>query len=104
MSTRFKWDGVRLLKKRKGFILFEALTSLTISLIIILTLTICISEQFKLINDWEMKVTAHQFILQHLHDRKFPERVMVKNKVYYFQESANKYQVTVNQHVYQVDK
>jgi hypothetical protein len=95
---------VKLLKKHDGFILFEALTSLTISLIIILTLTICISEQFKLINDWEMRVTAHQFILQHLRFQNFPKQVMVKNKIYYFQKDSNKYQVTVNQHVYQVNK
>ncbi|CAJ1196634.1 hypothetical protein CPR19092_LGOLGGFK_01872 [Companilactobacillus paralimentarius] len=102
MNIEFKWDGVKLLRKRSGFILVEALTSLTISLMIIFMLSLCVSEQFKLINQWEQRVNAHKIILLHLENSHMPDKVMIKNRIYYYQKIENTYQVKVNNHVYQV--
>ncbi|GEO58431.1 hypothetical protein [Companilactobacillus bobalius] len=90
------------MKRHSGFILVEALTSLTISLTIIFMLSLCVSEQFKLINQWEQRVNAHKIILLHLENSHMPNRVTIKNRIYYYQKIGNTYQVRVNNHVYQV--
>lgn len=102
MNIEFKWDGVKSLRRRSGFILVEALTSLTISLMIIFMLSICVSEQFKLINEWEQRVNAHKIILLHLKNKDIPNQVTIKNRIYNYQQIGNVYQVKVNNHVYQV--
>jgi len=70
---------------------------------IIFTLTYCVNEQFKLLNQWEQRVTAHKIILLHLKSKDVPDKVIVKNKKYYFSEDNNKYRVTVNKDVYQIE-
>ncbi|GEO47839.1 hypothetical protein LKI01_18380 [Companilactobacillus paralimentarius] len=90
------------MKRHSGFILVEALTSLTISLTIIFMLSLCVSEQFKLINQWEQRVNAHKIILLHLENSHMPNKVTIKNRIYYYQKIGNTYQVRVNNYVYQV--
>lgn len=65
-------------------------------------LSLCVSEQFKLINQWEQRVNAHKIILLHLENPHMPKKVTVKNRIYYYQKIGNTYQVRVNNHVYQV--
>lgn len=89
-------------KKSEGFVLIEAITSLTISLLIIFTLTYCVNEQFKVLNSWEQRVNAHKIILLHLQDTNMPQKVTVKGQDYYFSQTENKYQVRVNKNVYQI--
>jgi len=74
-----------------------------ISIMIIFTLTLCVSEQFKLLNNWEQRVNAHRLILQHLEYPDMKDQVIIKNQKYYFQRIENKYQVTVNKNVYQIN-
>lgn len=94
---------MKLLKnKRSGFILLESLVSLAISLLIIFTLTICVSEQFKLLNQWEHRVTAHKIIWLHLKSPAVRDPVIVKNEKYYFQQKGDLYQVIVGHEIYQI--
>jgi len=104
MPIKFKWGGVKLLKHRHdGFILIESISSLAISIMIIFTLTICINEQFKVLTHWEQRVNAHKIILLHLNSKDIPNKIIIKNQAYYFQQKENKYQVTVNKNVYQAE-
>ncbi|WP_057881253.1 hypothetical protein [Companilactobacillus kimchiensis] len=80
--------------------MIESLTALMISTLIILTLSICVSEQFKLLNEWEQRVNAHKIILLHLKSTELPNPIIVKGQKYYFYQKENKYQVRVNQNVY----
>lgn len=65
-------------------------------------LSLCVSEQFKLINQWEQRVNAHKIILLHLENSYMPNKVTIKNRIYYYQKIGNTYQVRVNNYVYQV--
>lgn len=82
--------------------MLESLISLFVSLMIILTLTICVSEQFKLLNQWEHRVTAHKVIWLHLKSQAVRDPVIVKNQKYYFQQKGATYQVKVGHEIYQV--
>lgn len=89
--------------RRNGVVLLESLTALTISLMIILTLTYCVSEQFKLLNNWEQRVNAHKVILLHLQNKNIPDPIIIRNQEYYFFHDQNKYQVKVGENVYQIE-
>jgi len=98
---------VRLLrKKHEGFILVESLTAFAISLMIILTLSYCVNEQFSLLNHWEERVNADKIILLHLKvegdiaENNIPNPLTIKGQKYLFSKKKNSYQVTVNNHVY----
>lgn len=65
-------------------------------------LSLCVSEQFKLINQWEQRVNAHKIILLHLENSHMPNKVTIKNRIYYYQKIGKTYQVRVNNYVYQV--
>ncbi|AUI70782.1 hypothetical protein COSHB9_13870 [Companilactobacillus alimentarius] len=91
-------------QKRNGFILFESLTALIISVSVIFTLTLCVTEQFKLIDKWEQRVNAHKIILLYLEGQDVSRKIVIKNRVYYFSQTQNKYQVMVNKNVYQIEK
>jgi len=102
---------VKLLKKRHdGFILIESLTAFAISLMILLTLSYCVNEQFKLINYWEERVNADKIILLHIKNKdnsiakNFPNKLIIKGQSYYFTQSQNIYQVEVNNHVYKISR
>lgn len=102
---------MKLLKKRHdGFILIESLTAFTISLMIILTLSYCVNEQFKLINYWEERVNADKIILLHIKNKdnritkNFPNELIIKGQSYHFKQKQNFYQVEVNKHVYKIPK
>lgn len=102
MYIKFKWDGVRSLNSRRGFVLIESLTALMISTLIIFLLTICVNEQFKLLNDWEQRVNAHKVILLNLKDPQVKNPLVIENKRYYFQKNNETYQVRVNNDVYEI--
>ncbi|WP_119326560.1 hypothetical protein [Companilactobacillus musae] len=89
-------------RRHEGFILIEAITSLTIALLVIFTLTLCVNEQFKLLNNWEQRVNAHKIVLLHLKNSQIPEKMTIKGQDYYFSQIKNKYQVRVNKNVYQI--
>ena len=91
-------------QKRNGFILFESLTALIISVSVIFTLTLCVTEQFKLIDKWEQRVNAHKIILLYPEGQDVSRKIVIKNRVYYFSKTQNKYQVMVNKNVYQIEK
>jgi len=103
MLIKFSLVGVKLLKeKHEAFVLLESITALMISLMIIFTLTLCVSEQFKLLNRWEQRVNAHKIMLLHLSNQNMRDPIIVKNQKYYFRQQENKYQVRVNGNVYQM--
>ncbi|MFC6176992.1 hypothetical protein ACFQAV_09075 [Companilactobacillus huachuanensis] len=97
-------------KKHDGFVLIESLTAFAISLMIILTLSYCVNEQFKLINYWEERVNADKIILLHIKNkdnkfaRNFPNKLIIKGQSYYFTQNQNFYQVEVNKNVYKIFK
>jgi len=94
---------VRSLKsKRDGFILLESLTALMISIMIIFTLSFCVSEEFKLLNHWEQRVNAHKIMLLHLSNTNLRDPIIIKNQKYYWRKQDNNYQVRVNDNVYQM--
>jgi len=94
---------VKLLRnKHEGFILLESLTALMISMMIIFTLSLCVSEEFKLLNHWEQRVNAHKIMLLHLGNANLRDPIVIKNQKYYFQQQNNNYQVRVNDNVYQM--
>lgn len=90
--------------RHKAFILIESLTALAISMLIITTLTYCINEQFKLLDNWEQRVTAHKVIWLNLKSDHIPNPLIVKDKKYYFKKYDNKYQVKVGSNVYQIEE
>lgn len=89
-------------KVHSGLVLLESLISLAISLVIISTLTLCISEQFKILHNWEERVNAHKLISLHLQNENIPDQITVKGQKYFFAKNQNSYQVRVNQNVYQI--
>lgn len=97
-------------RRHDGFILIESLTAFAISLMILLTLSYCVNEQFKLINYWEERVNADKIILLHLKNkdnkvaRDFPNKLIIKGQSYHFEQNQNFYQVEVNKHVYKIPK
>ena len=91
-------------KKHEGFILLESLTGFAISLMIILTLSYCVNEQFKLLSHWEEQVNADKIILMHLKSKEIPNILIIKGKEYSFTNTSNSYQVEVNKNVYQIKK
>jgi len=96
---------VRLLKlKHNGFILIESLTAFSISLLIILTLSYCVNEQFKLLNHWEEQVNADKIVLLHLKNDKVPNPLIIRNQRYYFSKESDFYRVHVNGQDYQIKK
>lgn len=95
---------MKLLKKREGFVLIESITAFAISILIISTLTYCVNEQFKLLNQWEQRVNAHKIILMNLEKNNFPKVVTIKNKQYSFKENQSGYQVSVGKDVYEMEK
>jgi len=84
--------------------LLESLTGFAISLMIILTLSYCVNEQFKLLNQWEEQVNADKIILMHLKSKEIPNLLTIKGKEYSFTNTSNSYQVEVNKNVYQIKK
>ena len=100
-----RWDGVKYLNlKRKGLLLLESLTAFFISLIIIFTLTYCVTEQLKLLNYWEERATADKVIWLHLKRNNIPDPLIVAGRKYYYHQQNNLYQVKVNNHVYSIKK
>ncbi|WP_338216622.1 hypothetical protein [Companilactobacillus muriivasis] len=91
-------------KKHEGFILLESLTGFAISLMIILTLSYCVNEQFKLLSQWEEQVNADKIILMHLKSKEIPNVLIIKGKEYSFTNTSNSYQVEANKNVYQIKK
>lgn len=85
-----------------GFVLIESLTALMISTLVIFLLTICINEQFKLLNGWEQRVNAHKIILLNLKYPQLKNPITIENKRYYFEKNKENYQVRVNNDVYQI--
>lgn len=88
--------------KHDGFILLESITGLLIAMMVILTLTFCVNEQFKLLAHWEERVNAHKLLLLHLQNSHIPDPIIIKDKKYYFHQQENKYQIQVNKNVYQM--
>lgn len=82
--------------------MIESLTALMISTMIIFLLTICINEQFKLLNGWEQRVNAHKIILLNLKYPQLKNPITIENKRYYFKKNEKSYQVQVNNDVYQI--
>lgn len=80
------------------------MTAFSISLMIILTLTYCINEQFKLVNYWEERVNADKIILMNLKSDNIPNPLIIKNQKYYYKSQKNSFQVEVNKHVYEIKK
>jgi hypothetical protein len=72
--------------QHKGFVLLESLTAFTISLMIILTLTYCVNEQFKLLNRWEEQVNADKIVLLNLKNDNIPNPLIIEGQKYFFQE------------------
>lgn len=95
---------MRLLRQHKGFMLIESITALAISLLVVGTLTYCITSQFRILNQWEQRVNAHKMILLHLQQKQIPQTITIKNQKYHFQENINNYQVSVGNDVYQMEK
>lgn len=90
--------------QHKGFVLLESLTAFTISLMIILTLTYCVNEQFKLLNRWEEQVNADKIVLLNLKNDNIPNPLIIKGQKYFFSRENNLFKVSVNNHVYQIEK
>lgn len=84
--------------------LLDSLTGFAISLMIILTLSYCVNEQFKLLNHWEEQVSADKIVLMHLKSKEIPDLLIIKGKEYSFTNTSNFYQVEVNKNVYQIEK
>lgn len=70
---------------------------------VVLTLTYCINEQFKLLNNWEERVNAHKIMLLNLKNNNIPNPLIIKNQEYYFFRHENKFEVKVNKNVYQME-
>jgi hypothetical protein len=90
--------------QHKGFVLLESLTAFTISLMIILTLTYCVNEQFKLLNRWEEQVNADKIVLLNLKNNNIPNPLIIEGQKYFFSRENNLFKVSVNNHVYQIEK
>lgn len=82
--------------------MLESLTALMISTLVIFLLTICINEQFKLLNGWEQRVNAHKIILLNLKSPAIKNPITIENKKYYFKKIEGVYQVQVNKDVYKI--
>ncbi|AYE37774.1 hypothetical protein D1B17_03645 [Companilactobacillus zhachilii] len=90
--------------RRKGYLLLESLTALTISILIIFTLNYCINEQFKLLNSWERKVNADKIVLLHLKNKDVPNNLVIKGQEYYFTQLDDYYHVKVGKNDYKFKK
>jgi len=84
--------------------LLESLITLSISVMILLTMSYCVSEQFKLINNWEERVSAHKIILMHLKSPNLNNITEVNGKRYIYNELNNRAIVKVNGKIYYVQK
>lgn len=65
-------------------------------MMIVLTLSYCVSEQFKIIDNWEMRSSAHKIMELHLRNSNLPADITIDNKKYKFSQTKSLMKVEVN--------
>lgn len=73
--------------------MLESLITLVISVTIILTLSYCVAEQFKIINNWEARVSAHKVMLLHLNNKNISDVITIDGKEYKFSQVKGRMKV-----------
>lgn len=76
--------------------MLESLITLAISVTIILTLSYCVAEQFKIINNWETRTSAHKVMLLHAKYKNIPDTITIDDRDYKFSQMGNQMKVEVN--------
>ncbi|MFD1417877.1 hypothetical protein [Companilactobacillus keshanensis] len=88
--------------KRDGFVLAESVVSLFIMLLVATTLTICLGEEYKQINLWEQRISAHKLMLINLNSKQTVSEQTVKNQKYFYDRNENSLKIQSNGEVFQV--
>lgn len=88
--------------KSQGFLLAESLISLTISLLIISTLTLTITEENRMLQKLETRASAHKLIRQKLKSEDIPEHITISGRDYLTTYSSNQISVRSGSMNYEV--
>lgn len=84
--------------------LLESLITMTISVTILITLSLCVGQQFKILNHWEERVSAHKVMLMHLRTNKLNNENIIDGKEYIYENFENRINVKVNGKIFYAQK
>ncbi|APX72388.1 hypothetical protein M5C72_04415 [Companilactobacillus allii] len=92
------------MKSRSGFMLLESLITMSISITILITLSMCVGQQFKILNYWEERVSAHKIMLIHSKTDNMDNEHIVDGKKYFYDNINGRMSVKVNGNIFYAQK